>query len=600
MANFLVIVDPDRDRRTAFCKAAHPQLGFLANLTLGECACGDFHAMWASGPRAPVAAASDGQMAAVIWGRPITGEGRPIDARDLAAAWSGLKDPLPIFDGYYAAAHYRAQTGLTVGADLIGMFPVFWWHDGDVLLVGSSPELFKLHPLFRFELDLAGLTGILLMMHCVDDRTLMKGVKRLGAGKALLWRSGSAPREVVQYELPVSAAHVGLPFSAAVERVNDAFNRSVARHVPADGACGLTLSGGRDSRLLAGTMVGLGRSPVALTFGDRDDIEMQCATEVARALHLDHRASDMSLEGYDVFAELHAQWLHCSTGFNCIEYWNCLKGLETLPPFFAAAFIMDSVVGGSHVDWAYSDTTRGTCFANLFARVNAYGIKVESLRQLLRPEVFGTHVEDVIRRLNEIYDGYSGHDAQRTWCFDLLHRQRFYTATLPWQFCFASWPILPSVDREVLGVVGGMELGMMSERLVEDAIIRRHFPALAELPLDRNAYDTTPLEPRLRRRIADSLSFQMRPLTRMLSRRQDREVERHIYYRVFDFNGPGWKAARRQAEPHRRKLYDLFDKEALDAILPPPDAVVKVQDAILDFSGKKLLVGLCLWAARYL
>ena len=600
MANFLIIVDADRDRRIAFCKAAHPQLAFLSGLKLGECSCGDFHALWASGARAPVGLASHGEAAAVIWGRPVGADGRRIEARELGSEWSGSKQETPpIFDGYYGAVSYHAQNGITVGADLIGMFPVFWWQSGDVLLVGSSPELFRLHPLFHFELDLTGLVGILLLMHSVDGRTLMSGVHRLGAGKALIWRQRSAPREVLQYKIPVSKAHFDLPFSATVELVNDALKRSVARHVPPDEKCGLTLSGGRDSRLLAGTMAALDRSPIALTFGDPSDIEMQCATAVARALRLEHHAPQMVLDGYDLFSELHAKWLHCCTGFNCIEYWSWLEGLQTLPPYFAAAIGMDFIIGGSHVEWAYSTTTRAMSFANLFVRHNAYAIKESQLRQLAKPQVFGTLVDDVIGRLHTTYNEYSDSEAQRAWCFEMHHRLRFYTGTLPWQFSFASWPIMPSIDREILEITGGIPPGVLSGRLVEDAIIRKHFPALARLPVDRNDYNRTPLEPRLRWRIADSLSARIEPL-RNISRKLLRREDRRIYFRVFDFNGPAWKMARRQAEPHRVKLHDLFDRNVLDSILPGPDEDLRVRDGIIDYSGPKLLVGLCLWAARYL
>ena len=602
MANLLIVTDPDPRRRAAFCKVVQPHLAPLDGLVFGECACQDFHALWASGARAPVTSRTNEQRAAVVWGRPIAREdGRAVGETQLAAEWADLDNrSLPIFDGYYAAASYHAERGLVVGADIVGMFPVFWWSSGDVLLVGSSPDLFRHHLLFHFELDLAGLTGILLMMHSVDGRTLMKGVHRLGAGRALVWRRGASPREVFQYELPVSTEHFSLPFSAVVELVNDTLRRSVARHVPPDAKWGLTLSGGRDSRLLAGMMVELGRMPMALTFGSKDDIELQCAIAVAQALHLEHRTQEMSIDQYDLYAERHARLLHCSTSFNFIEYWSWLEGLQALPPYFASAFIMDFIIGGSHVGWVYSKATHTVSFDNLFRRNNAYGIEANTLRQLLRPEIFGRLTDDVIQRVRDIYEAYPGLESQRAWCFDLHHRVRFYTATLPWQFSFASWPVMPSIDRELLEVTGGIPPGVLSERRVQDEIIKTYFPTLAELPVDRNSYNTEPLTPRLRHRIRDNLRGRIEPLTRPLADRRRLERERRIYYRVFDFNGPAWKVARRQAEPHRGKLHGLLNKEVLDRYLPPPDVDLKMADGLIDPSGRKLLIGLCLWAARYL
>jgi asparagine synthase (glutamine-hydrolysing) len=87
--------------------------------------------------------------------------------------------------------------GLTLGADLIGMFPVYWWTGGEVLLAGSSPELFRLHPCFRSSIDLEGLTGILLTMNSVDGRTLLEGVRRLAPGH-FLRADGRRPPPVVE------------------------------------------------------------------------------------------------------------------------------------------------------------------------------------------------------------------------------------------------------------------------------------------------------------------------------------------------------------------------------------------------------------------
>ncbi len=72
--------------------------------------------------------------------------------------------------------------------------------------------------------------------------------------------------------------------------------------------------------------------------------------------------------------------------------------------------------------------------------------------------------------------------------------------------------------------------------------------------------------------------------------------ERRYYYRVCDINGPGWRAIRRQAEPHRERVLEVFNKEVLDTILPPPDVPLQLKDGIVDSSGLKSLLGFLLWS----
>ena len=601
MANFLIVVDPDAPRRAAFAGMAGPQLALVDGLVSGGREAGDFTALWACGPRAPVTSWSDGTGAAVIWGRALAEDGRLVEAGDLPAIWRDVPAAMPpAFDGYHVAVGYDPRRGVTLGADLLGMYPVYWWSDGRVLLAGSSPELFRHHPSFRWSLDLDGLVGILLTSHSVAGRTLMQGVRRLGSGHLLAWPPGSAPREVRQYTLPASTAHFDLPFTKATELVYETLKRAVDRHVPAGTPVALSLSGGRDSRLIAGLARELGRAPVAVTFGAADDFEMQCAKGVAHALEMPHHTHPVPFDPTDIQAKLHAKWLHCTTGFSSLNYWHSHRYVGDLAPFLAVGYAMDAVIGGSHMEWIYADGVAAPSFMNFFSKINAYGVPVGLLRRLLRRDRFGDRIDEVVQQLQAIYEAYSPFEAQRAWCFDLHHRQRFQIANPPWSFSFGAWPIMPGVDRQVLEAAGGLPAGVLADRRAQDEVIRRWFPTLAELPLDRNGPDTTPLSPRIRHRIQAGLRARIAPLAQRLRRLKGDEGERRYYYRVYDFNSPAWKASRRQAEPHREKLHALFDRTVLDELLPPADTDAKLPQGIVDASGKKLLVGLCLWAGEYL
>jgi asparagine synthase (glutamine-hydrolysing) len=597
MTNFLMVADPDPGRRALFCRTAKPRLALLEGLVLDECGVGDFTAMWASGPRAPVSRWSDGASAAIVWGRALADDdGRLVQAAELPAMWTDVARAVPpAFDGYYVAVSYDPHRGMTVGADILGMYPVFWWSDGTVHLVGSSPELFKHHPRFRWNLDLAGMAGILLTTHSVGGRTLMDSVRRLGPGHLLVAAPTSLPREVRQYELPVSTDYFDLPYSGAVELLHDTLHAAVARHVPAGVESTLALSGGRDSRLLAGLMEQTGRPFDALTLGNEDDFEMRCATSVARALSVDHHKAPVPLEDKNV--DLHVKWLHCSSGFSAVSYWHCDEILRPLSAFLVNGYAMDATVGGSQITWAYDHETKDLSFPTFLARANTHAVSAIQLRQLLKHDIWRGIQDEVVEHLRNTYKSYSPYESQRASCFALHHRQRFHMGNPPWLLSFGSWPILPAVDKRLLKVAGGLPAAAFAERRAQDDIIRAKFPILAELPLDRNSPDTSPLNPRIRHLLMRAVMSRVEPLKRRLPQR---ERERRYYVRLYDFNGPMWKAARQRAEPYRKKLWTLFDKDALDDALPPPNADVRTKNSIVDTHGMKILVGLCLWSAENL
>ncbi len=603
MANFIVLVDEDRERGARFIKQVQPRLRIVDGLLEGSCAHGDFWAVWAASKRAPLSHLSDGEGAAVLWGEAIPGPGpERLDAAGLRDRWQELSPEKTAYDGYYAGAVYGPDRGLMVGADLLGFFPVYYWSAKGVVLVGSSPELFRYHPAFRLELNPAGLVGILLTNGLIDGQTLLNGVRRLSPGHMLIWRSDATPKEVPQYRIPFSTRYFDLPFSSHLEMVDQSLKRCLQRYVHREDRYGLLLSGGLDSRLLAGYLQQQGSEIDAFTLGLHTDIEMKCAVPVARTLRLKHHRGEISPAAYPQYASLSADWEQLSTGFSNTTSWGLYPYLNALPRFLVSGCSLDLVLGipiyvlGSAVHGGDSRDPRhwAITFEELFSYWNRWGIRVDLLKRLLRPRSFGDLIAESIDRMRAAYDGSSHLDFQKSWLFVFQHRERFHTASMAWHASFGSWPILPALDRELLGVTSGMPLATLGERTAEVELLRRRFPKLASLPLDRNSSDMTPIEPRLRSLLAAYLSQHIWPSGRVMPR------DRLRYYRTFDFDSGGWISIRRAAEPYRARIFDLLDEDTFNEVLPAPQVPVHLNDPIIDASSLKLLTGLLLWNKDHL
>lgn len=598
MANFIVIVDPDPARRTSYCRSIRSQIAPVEGLIVGECSSHNFHAIWACNPTAPISHVADQNGAAVIWGITMDENSRRLDAAGLRTAWRDLPERNPVaFDGYHAAVSYSRMTGLVVGADLLGMFPVYWWSVDDVLLVGSSPELFRHHPRFKFRLDIAGLTGILLTMHLLDGRTLLQGVHRLDAGNLLVAQPRKPVKEVKQYRIPVSMDYFEYSYTGQLNILHEALDEAVRRHAPKGENHGLLLSGGLDSRTLGGYLKRNDIPTIALTSGLPTDIETKCARQVARALGLEHRIVHIKLEDYPGYMLLQSHWEHGANGFNTIMSWGFYRYLRNLAPKIVTGYGMDCVLGGPLIQHQFPSPGP---FAKVFPYYNRCGVPLQVLEKLLRPEVFGPAVQDTIDRLRETYQGYSTLESQREWCFELHHRQRFHVGGMAWRLTFGAWPVMPAIDRKVLAVAGGMPASTVGERRAQQDLLCRYFPLLAEIPLDRNSFVTTPLKPRLRWIIAQYAGASAKRLLQPFRKLHHGQAERRIYFREYDINGPGWQAVRELVQPCRGKVRDLFDTEMLNQILPPPETHLRVKDGIIDVSGMKSLLGFLLWAKEYL
>ena len=515
---------------------------------------------------------SDVRGGAVIWGEAIAADSdERISPKQLRELWRPDAGPSGwrTWDGFFAAIVFDPQGGVVAGADLLGIFPLYHWSDGEVLLVASSPEPFQYHPAFRRSLDPAGLVGVMLTNGLFRGRALWKGVRRLQPAHFLSFRRGSVPTESADPSLtpsPKRRDSSQLSLSEQLDTIDGAFRRAIRRHSPAGDPCGVLLSGGLDSRLVAGYLHRQGTRLVALTLGVPSDIEMKCARRVTRELGIEHRTGSVPFELYPVFAETMAsRWEHLANGGEVIFNWGIRAFLHSFPARIANGIPLDWLVGGSY---DYGVEPGQLSFDHGFAlKINSRGFSPALLARLLRCEVFGGLVPDILEEMRADCDSLAEEPLRRFWHFFLLHRGRFSAGAAAWQLSFGSWPMMVSLDRDLFTTITGLPLVTMADRKAEEALLCRQFPALARLPLDRNGYLTTPLLAGPVRRFVDRIPSYVR--TRWLAPRMGPRYERRYYYRTFDLNNEGWAAVRRLAEPWRDGLKALFVPEVLDEILPP-------------------------------
>jgi len=158
------------------------------------------------------------------------------------------------------------------------------------------------------------------------------------------------------------------------------------------------------------------------------------------------------------------------------------------------------------------------------------------------------------------------------------------------------------LDRKVLATTAGMPASTLADRLGQIALVKTRFPGLAELPLDRSdlaSDEPQLLAPRLRHLLKSFARSEVRALRRKLHLSRQSATEVRYWYRINNFDSAGWRSVRALAEPSRPHM-NLFHKEVLDEILPPPEQPPNRAPQRVQESGRKLLVGFLLWARTHL
>jgi asparagine synthase (glutamine-hydrolysing) len=596
MANFFAIADPVSDRREIFIKTISAIIAPVPGLAIASCGTENFQAIWAAHPQSPMSYEIDPDGLAIVWGEAIMpGTATRITAKTLKNYWQDFPQ---IFDGFHACLTYDPDLGITVSADLLGIFPVYYYVDQEIVLVASSPELFKYHPRYQAKFNPKGLVGILLTNGLFNGQTLWQGIYRLKAGYCLKIVDHQ-PKEIQQYQLP-SYDQQNPYLDISLEEHLDILDRLISQALdhqlqPAE-TYNLMLSGGLDSRMLAGFMTQQGIKPTALTLGNYGDVEMHCAQGVAQYLNLAHTIAPTEVNKYLEYAHLANKWEHLANGANGIAIgWGIIPYLQKLPPKLVTGLCLDVAFSGPLPVANPGETFSFDLF--LKRQINSWAISPEILQQLLRKEIFGDLVKETLAEIQQVYEGYSTSEYTRNICFEYYHRSRFHTGSRAWIFSFGAAPILPILDQEILSINNLLPMREIN-RLAQQQLVMTRFPALAKLPIDRNSYDITPLlgsqeagkKARLRRKWYQLQQY-------WYKFQENIGYDRRYYYKILDINNAGWRSIRQEAESGRAIAGEIFDLDILSKILPLANLrITSHHNSIIESSKVKLLATFLLWA----
>ncbi len=472
----------------------------------------------------------------------------------------------------------------------MGLFPLYTLSVGTVFLAASSPEAFRHHPLFRPRLDLVGLAGLLLTNGLVGEHSLWEGVRRVPAGSVVVRPRGGKARSVAEDPLPFSRDHFSGSQAQRVDVADDVIRGVFARHAGGDGPLGMHLSGGLDSRLAAAYLRDRSRPPEAFTFGCEHDLDVRYARAVARAAGFAHHVLEDDEAAVPDAARRLARWEHLAGGFSLLSRWARSPYGDALPHRVYIGLVFDAVVG----PYGWLNTAREDLspFDQVFQVLTDWGLTPDALTRLLRPSDGRDAIQEVLTLLHRTYDAVPLDEPyHRAHALYLLHRQRFHVGAVAWPTCFVQTPVLPVLDERLLRCFLGMPEQSLMGRRIELALLRRHAPDLARIPLAANAKEAWAPDPRLRERLVRRIRTLRHLRRRWLSRRGDPRR----FLRIAAFESSGWSAIRREAEVGREAWLEVFDRDQLEALLPPPDLPMPSYPGLETSAHGRNLLGLFLW-----
>lgn len=495
----------------------------------------------------------------------------------------------------YGVAVSIKEGEVVITTDYLGLYPIYYYQDDSAFIVTSIPSLLQCYDGFRPTVDIKGLVGILLLAHSILGRTLFQGLFRLAPGHILKY--GLDARVTLEEVALSVSANSPRNIDEAVEAFDSALGAVVGAAIH-ERTQSVMLSGGLDSRIAAGYLHRFADGELSsVTLGDRVDFEMRVAARVASAIGAMHEAVPVDQGDYQIFAQRALNNDALTSGLYALNYWPFSE--KARRPVLTG-FLGDAIMGASHVGWGREKLCDVHTFHAMFAKVNSWGLSPGIVRELVRVDDIDDVIFEIFRQLKDEYYSYPGQPWQRTWWFDLHHRQRFLIGRLPKIIALRSWPVLPYVHPAVLELAATTPLRLLADRKVQIALILRKFPTIARLPLVGNVdWKLLNIAPRVTRpwtryidRVKDSISWHLR-------NRLNHPERQCFALRVFDFNGPGWNVLREQARVRALESDAWLNKKLVLQLIPPSSTRLKFSHPISESTGLGTLVGAVLCCSQY-
>lgn len=589
MAIVLGVVDANPERRHQFVDSAIAYCKSQSGLDIHQWAHGDLVLVAATASVTPISQASGPGTWTWVVGDIYTQETQVTSASYLESLIEKT-GPLAAHGqgGYYLACTVSVSGQVTLGTDVLGLFPVYVWSDAEVMIFSTVPGLLHRHPRCVKRISPEGLAGILLQSYIANCQTIWDGIRRPDPGHAVQWRPGYSAENRLANPLVPTEAHFGLKYGPARKFFDEVLHNAVvktARHLSSPH---IMLSGGLDSRLLAGHLHKIHPDTAkAVIFGNPDDNEVRCASRVAKTLGMGTVRIPVRFAAYEQLALAEIQQEHLSNTFHDFAWLTGRDALKTHTGTIINGFLGDPIMGGSLIPQAYNHK-RGTYeFDSLMGHANRWGFSPEEIAQLITAFPMERAVQECIEKMRATFEALPGLPYQKVMLWGLYGRCRYHVGPYAWRLAAAVWPVMPYIDRDMLEVSMGMPLDFLSNRNIQVDALKYSYRHLAELPLDRNSHDLRPLIQT--RRYAVQRTF-----FNMLSRLTASHDERRTYYRVFDINNSGWTAIRQLAEQHRPSASRLLNPTALAEYIPAPERKIACADGITDSARLKTLIGLML------
>jgi asparagine synthase (glutamine-hydrolysing) len=206
---------------------------------------------------------------------------------------------------------------LIIANDRFGLRPLYYYWRDNVFIFASEMKSILTHPEVKREIDPEGMAQFFSLNFVMEERTLLKQVKTLKPASILTFENKRVNHKTY-WTLSLQEPSKGFKRKEALDRAHFLVKQAVQRQIKDEILKILSLSGGLDSRTIAGAIAQLGYKIPTFTFGIPECPDQKLAKAIADACGVENRFFELSPNYLETWARK-GVWLTEGMS-NCVNF----------------------------------------------------------------------------------------------------------------------------------------------------------------------------------------------------------------------------------------------------------------------------------------
>lgn len=365
--------------------------------------------------------------------------------------------------------------------DRLGMYYLYYTTTNNRLVFAPEMKALLCDPIVRRNLDFCSMADYFSFGFILGNKTFIEEIKLMPPGSIMRYREGKISIETY-WDFPFQEVYPKRSLKDYIEELDFILDRAVTRQTRQKKRIGIALSGGFDSRIIAGYLGRKVDTISAFTFGDAGTDEVVYAGRVAEIIGSHHRAIEYSLEDfYDAFDKV--VWL--TEGLiNTPEYYHLARAIRGEVDVAFSGHGGDDLSGRHLTKAVYTSKDRNAIKNLIFSQYSQrVGSNVSQKR--LFSEGYYKLVKGVSRTNFE--ETFSGIQTDIPANIQLHHSLKYrswreFTRIIDLPRLYVRYRH-PFFDYEVIDFFLGLPPDMRLNCKVYRGLIINKFPELADIPL---------------------------------------------------------------------------------------------------------------------